>query len=115
MPDVKHFDPDTVLDQVVHLFWQRGGETAGVAEVVTATGLSRSSCMPPSAVRGGCTRPCCAATPAAAELLGGRPEPWATLLSMPQAPARCMYAHPGGGRPWGPTGRRRMPRSPTGC
>ncbi|MEU6038595.1 TetR/AcrR family transcriptional regulator [Actinomadura sp. NPDC047616] len=43
MPDVKHFDPDTVLDQVVRLFWERGAATAGIAEVVNATGLSRSS------------------------------------------------------------------------
>ncbi|WP_101787685.1 TetR/AcrR family transcriptional regulator [Nonomuraea indica] len=43
MPDVRHFDPDAVLDQVVRLFWQRGAETTGIAEVVAATGLSRSS------------------------------------------------------------------------
>jgi AcrR family transcriptional regulator len=43
MPDVKHFDPDAVLEQVVRLFWQRGAASAGVAEIVAATGLSRSS------------------------------------------------------------------------
>src|SRR5690349_17225363 len=43
MPDVKHFDPDAVLDQVVRLFWERGAATAGIAEVVRVTGLSRSS------------------------------------------------------------------------
>lgn len=43
MPDVKHFDPDVVLDQVVRLFWERGASTTGIAEVVNATGLSRSS------------------------------------------------------------------------
>ncbi|GAA3606167.1 TetR/AcrR family transcriptional regulator [Nonomuraea rosea] len=43
MPDVKHFDPDAVLDQVVRLFWERGAEVTGIAEVVQATGLSRSS------------------------------------------------------------------------
>ncbi|MEU8269007.1 GNAT family N-acetyltransferase [Sphaerisporangium sp. NPDC049002] len=29
------------------------------------------------------------------ELLGGRPEPWATLLSLPAAPAHDMYEHLG--------------------
>ncbi|MEV4163521.1 TetR/AcrR family transcriptional regulator [Nonomuraea dietziae] len=43
MPDVKHFDPDVALDQVVSLFWEHGADTTGVAEVVKATGLSRSS------------------------------------------------------------------------
>ncbi len=43
MPDVKHFDPEVTLDQVVALFWQRGAEVTGIADVVAATGLSRSS------------------------------------------------------------------------
>jgi TetR/AcrR family transcriptional regulator, transcriptional repressor for nem operon len=43
VPDVKHFDPDVTLDQVVRLFWQRGADTTGIADVVQATGLSRSS------------------------------------------------------------------------
>jgi AcrR family transcriptional regulator len=43
MPDIKHFDPDATLDQVVNLFWQRGTDTTGIADVVQATGLSRSS------------------------------------------------------------------------
>ncbi|TDD87193.1 TetR/AcrR family transcriptional regulator [Actinomadura darangshiensis] len=43
MPDVKHFDPDTVLDQVVRLFWRRGAAATGIAEVVAETGISRSS------------------------------------------------------------------------
>ncbi|WP_049561657.1 TetR/AcrR family transcriptional regulator [Nonomuraea sp. SBT364] len=43
MPDVKHFEPDAVLDQVVRLFWERGAEVTGIAEIVRATGLSRSS------------------------------------------------------------------------
>ncbi|MCK2213264.1 TetR/AcrR family transcriptional regulator [Actinomadura sp. ATCC 31491] len=42
MPDVKHFDPEEVLEQVERLFWQRGA-TTGIAEVVAATGISRSS------------------------------------------------------------------------
>jgi TetR/AcrR family transcriptional regulator, transcriptional repressor for nem operon len=41
--DVKHFDPERVLDQVVELFWRRGAASTGVGDVVAATGLSRSS------------------------------------------------------------------------
>ncbi|MCP9947652.1 TetR/AcrR family transcriptional regulator [Actinomadura madurae] len=43
VPDVKHFDPEHVLDQVVELFWRRGSASTGVGDVVAATGLSRSS------------------------------------------------------------------------
>ncbi|MFD0900421.1 TetR/AcrR family transcriptional regulator [Actinomadura sediminis] len=43
MPDVKHFDPEQVLDQVVELFWRRGAASTGIGDVVAATGLSRSS------------------------------------------------------------------------
>ncbi|MGN9839708.1 TetR/AcrR family transcriptional regulator [Nonomuraea sp. H19] len=43
MPDVKHFDPDVALDHIVRLFWERGADTTGIADVVEATGLSRSS------------------------------------------------------------------------
>ncbi|MFJ1755437.1 TetR/AcrR family transcriptional regulator [Kitasatospora sp. NPDC088134] len=43
MADIKHFDPDTVLDTVVLLFWQRGTADTGIRDVVAATGLSRSS------------------------------------------------------------------------
>ncbi|MCA2221957.1 TetR/AcrR family transcriptional regulator [Nonomuraea aurantiaca] len=43
MPDIKHFDPDTALDRAVTLFWQRGTDATGIADVVQATGLSRSS------------------------------------------------------------------------
>ncbi|QFY12852.1 TetR family transcriptional regulator [Nonomuraea phyllanthi] len=43
MPDIKHFDPDEVLERVERLFWQRGAAATGIAEVVAATGLSRSS------------------------------------------------------------------------
>lgn len=43
MPDVKQFDPAQVLDQVVELFWRRGAASTGVGEVVSVTGLSRSS------------------------------------------------------------------------
>ncbi|ANP53251.1 AcrR family transcriptional regulator [Streptomyces griseochromogenes] len=43
MPDIKHFDPDAVLETVVRLFWRQGVATTGIQEVVTATGLNRSS------------------------------------------------------------------------
>ncbi|MDX2680397.1 TetR/AcrR family transcriptional regulator [Streptomyces sp. NY05-11A] len=43
MPDVKHFDPDTALDTVMRLFWRQGVEATGIQDVVTATGLNRSS------------------------------------------------------------------------
>jgi TetR/AcrR family transcriptional regulator, transcriptional repressor for nem operon len=41
--DVKHFDPDVVLDAVVRLFWERGHASTGIQDVVETTGLSRSS------------------------------------------------------------------------
>ncbi|PCG86967.1 TetR family transcriptional regulator [Streptomyces sp. WZ.A104] len=43
MPDVRHFDPDTVLEAVVRLFWEKGVAATGIQDVVGATGLSRSS------------------------------------------------------------------------
>ena len=43
MPDVKHFDPDTALESVVRLFWRQGVASTGIQDVVTATGLNRSS------------------------------------------------------------------------
>ncbi|MFL6110654.1 MAG: TetR/AcrR family transcriptional regulator [Catenulispora sp.] len=43
MPDIKHFDPDAVLDSVVHLFWRNGTAATGIQDVVEATGLNRSS------------------------------------------------------------------------
>ncbi|WP_089100229.1 TetR/AcrR family transcriptional regulator [Streptomyces hyaluromycini] len=43
MPDIKHFDPDTALEAVVRLFWRQGVATTGIQDVVTATGLNRSS------------------------------------------------------------------------
>lgn len=42
MPDVKHFDPDAVIDACERLFWARGPHI-GVNEIVAATGVSRSS------------------------------------------------------------------------
>lgn len=43
MPDVKHFDQDAVLDTVVHLVWRQGIAATGVQDIVTVTGVSRSS------------------------------------------------------------------------
>lgn len=43
MPDVKHFDPDQTVGAVVELLWQHGWPNTGIADVVAATGLSRSS------------------------------------------------------------------------
>ncbi|MFK4101024.1 TetR/AcrR family transcriptional regulator [Streptomyces sp. NPDC019531] len=43
MPDIKHFDPDATLEAVVRLFWRQGVASTGIQDVVTATGLNRSS------------------------------------------------------------------------
>lgn len=43
MPDVKHFDPEAVLGSAEELFWRRGVSSTGVQDVVTATGVNRSS------------------------------------------------------------------------
>ncbi len=43
MPDVKHFDPDAVLEAVVRIFWRQGVTGTGIQDVVEVTGLSRSS------------------------------------------------------------------------
>ncbi|WP_405592293.1 TetR/AcrR family transcriptional regulator [Streptomyces sp. NBC_01092] len=43
MPDIKHFDPDAALEAVVRLFWRQGMASTGIQDVVTATGLNRSS------------------------------------------------------------------------
>lgn len=43
VPDIKHFDPDAVLERVLLLFWQRGPGATGVQDIVEATGLNRSS------------------------------------------------------------------------
>ncbi|MFH8622835.1 TetR/AcrR family transcriptional regulator [Streptomyces vietnamensis] len=43
MADIKHFDPDATLDTVVRLFWRQGVATTGIQDIVTATGLNRSS------------------------------------------------------------------------
>lgn len=41
--DVKHFDQTAVLGTVTALFWQRGMAATGIQDVVTATGVNRSS------------------------------------------------------------------------
>lgn len=43
MPDVKHFDPEQTLAVVERLFWRQGVAATGVQDLVSATGLSRSS------------------------------------------------------------------------
>lgn len=43
MPDIKHFDPDATLETVVRLFWRQGVSATGIQDVVTTTGLNRSS------------------------------------------------------------------------
>ncbi|MFJ8644788.1 TetR/AcrR family transcriptional regulator [Streptomyces sp. NPDC093546] len=43
MPDIKHFDPDATLETVVRLFWRQGMASTGIQDVVTATGVNRSS------------------------------------------------------------------------
>jgi TetR/AcrR family transcriptional regulator, transcriptional repressor for nem operon len=43
VPDVRHFDPDAAVARVVPLLWRRGWSHTGMQEIVTATGVSRSS------------------------------------------------------------------------
>ncbi|MFC9235750.1 TetR/AcrR family transcriptional regulator [Streptomyces decoyicus] len=43
MPDIKHFNPDIVLDDAIQIFWRQGLPTTGIQALVTATGVSRSS------------------------------------------------------------------------
>lgn len=43
MPDVRHFDPDAAVAKVVPLLWRRGWSHTGIQEIVSTTGLSRSS------------------------------------------------------------------------
>ncbi|MFJ9849007.1 TetR/AcrR family transcriptional regulator [Streptomyces sp. NPDC101150] len=42
-PDIKHFNPDVVLDDAVRVFWRQGLPATGIQALVSATGLSRSS------------------------------------------------------------------------
>ncbi|MFJ3338659.1 TetR/AcrR family transcriptional regulator [Streptomyces sp. NPDC086766] len=43
MPDIKHFAPDTALETVLRLFWRQGFAATAIQDIVTATGLNRSS------------------------------------------------------------------------
>lgn len=43
MADVKHFDQTAVLGAAVRLFWREGLATTGMQDIVTATGVNRSS------------------------------------------------------------------------
>jgi TetR/AcrR family transcriptional repressor of nem operon len=43
LPDVKHFDPDATLGEAMALFWRQGFTSTGIQDVVTATGVNRSS------------------------------------------------------------------------
>ncbi|MEU0213045.1 TetR/AcrR family transcriptional regulator [Streptomyces canus] len=43
MPDIKHFAPDTALEAVLRLFWRRGFAATAIQDIVTATGVNRSS------------------------------------------------------------------------
>jgi AcrR family transcriptional regulator len=43
VPDVKHFDADEALAAVELLFWRQGATATGIQDIVSATGLSRSS------------------------------------------------------------------------
>jgi TetR/AcrR family transcriptional repressor of nem operon len=43
VPDVKHFEPDRVLGIAELLFWRQGAGATGIQDVLSATGLSRSS------------------------------------------------------------------------
>lgn len=43
MPDIKHFNPDLVLEDALQVFWRQGLPTTGIQALVTATGVSRSS------------------------------------------------------------------------
>ncbi|NMM45937.1 TetR/AcrR family transcriptional regulator [Rhodospirillaceae bacterium KN72] len=43
MARTKSFDPDTVLDKAVEVFWSRGFEAASVEDLVAGTGVNRAS------------------------------------------------------------------------
>lgn len=43
MADVKHFDAEQVLTAVEQLFWRQGVASTGIQDIVSVTGLSRSS------------------------------------------------------------------------
>ncbi|MBE9049652.1 TetR/AcrR family transcriptional regulator [Nostocales cyanobacterium LEGE 11386] len=41
MPRHKEFDPETCLDQVMHLFWQKGYQDTSMADLVQHSGVQR--------------------------------------------------------------------------
>ncbi|MFY1679804.1 TetR/AcrR family transcriptional regulator [Streptomyces sp. WMMC905] len=43
MPDIRHFDTDATLEAAMLLFWRKGMVPTGIQDVVTATGVNRSS------------------------------------------------------------------------
>jgi len=43
MPRTKEFDPETVLEQAMELFWEQGFEATSAQDLVDHTGLNRSS------------------------------------------------------------------------
>lgn len=43
MARAREFDEDQALERAMHLFWQRGYQAASLPELLSATGLSRSS------------------------------------------------------------------------
>lgn len=43
MADVKHFDPEVVLEEAMRLLWRQGEAATGIQDIVTATGVNRSS------------------------------------------------------------------------
>jgi TetR/AcrR family transcriptional repressor of nem operon len=43
MADIKHFDVDATVETIVALFWRSGMAATGIRDIVSATGLNRSS------------------------------------------------------------------------
>lgn len=43
MADIKHFDVDATVETIVELFWRNGMAATGIRDIVSATGLNRSS------------------------------------------------------------------------
>ena len=41
MPRNREFEPDVVLDQAMHVFWQKGYDNTSIDDLVDATGVSR--------------------------------------------------------------------------
>ena len=43
MADIKHFDVDATVETIVELFWRNGMAATGINDIVSATGINRSS------------------------------------------------------------------------